>query len=159
VKGWQVILATLVIFGAGMVAGGLLVKRTETAQVPPSQPPGPSSSSPAPWRHDRMDFMGRIEKQLDLTPEQQERVHDIMQQSQERTRPVWELMGPILREELENVRNEIRAELTPEQQRKYHNPLKARHKRFEDRHGGDRRSPHHGPRRPPPTPEDPDQDL
>jgi Spy/CpxP family protein refolding chaperone len=147
VKGWQVILATLVIFGAGMVAGGLLVKRTIHAQVPSPAVEVKAPISPAPWHHGRMDFMGRIEKQLDLTPEQQQRIDDIMQQSQERTRPIWELMGPLLREELELVRTEIRAELTPEQQRKYDELLKSRHgKRFADRPGGERR-PQNGPKR------------
>ena len=122
-KAWQVILATMVIFGAGVVTGGLFVKHVGHVQNPHPPANAAPHNAPAPWHLQRVEFIRRLEKQLDLSPDQRKRVEDIMRESQERTKPLWEGIGPQLREELKNVREQIRAELTPQQQKKFDEEL------------------------------------
>jgi hypothetical protein len=68
VNPWKVILATLVIFAAGMVTGGLAMKRLQplptTSKVPPSL--------------QRVELLRRMAKRLDLTASQQERIEQIV---------------------------------------------------------------------------------
>ena len=67
---WKVILATMVIFGCGVITGGLLIK----TQLPLPSAPEParvslSTNAPPPWAQiQRMEFLRRIDKQLQLTP-------------------------------------------------------------------------------------------
>ena len=107
-KSWKAILATLVIFGAGVVTGGLAVKRVQAS------PPGRPGSI-----HQRAEFMRRVEKRLDLTPVQREQIEAILSESQERTKKAWEQVRPIIRDEFQRVQDRIRGELTPVQEKKF----------------------------------------
>lgn len=148
---WKVILATLLIFGSGFVTGALLVQRGNSARPLASSPVVSSEPpAPAPWPL-RADFLRRIEKQLDLTPQQHARIQKIMRDSQERTKPLWEDIGPQLREELKQVREQIQAELSPEQQEKFQELFKPRPPRKPD----DTTQPEERRRRPPPPPDEP----
>jgi Spy/CpxP family protein refolding chaperone len=109
VKPWKVILATLVIFVAGMVTGGLATKRL--------QPEPAATKSPASLQ--RFDLLRRMEKRLELTPPQQERIEQIVRESQERTKKAWEQVRPIIRDEFQRVQDRIREELTPVQRQKF----------------------------------------
>ena len=100
-KPWKVILATLVIFVAGMVTGGLATKRL--------QPEPLATKTPANLQ--RYDLLRRMEKRLELTPPQQERIEQIVRESQERTKKAWEQVRPIIRDEFQRVQDRIR-ELT-----------------------------------------------
>ncbi len=116
---WKVILATMVIFGAGVVTGGLLVRRTDAILTPRVQPgPGWSRTNQPLLTAGgvRLDFLRRAQRELDLTPEQRERIDLILKESQERTRKIMEPVSPQIRDELQRVRAEFRAVLTPEQQ-------------------------------------------
>src|SRR5689334_21077605 len=106
VSQWRVILATLIIFGSGVITGGLLVKNTQ-----PQKNPGhhKDAVAPAPWQLQRAEFHRKIEHELDLTPEQKQHVEKIFKESQERMKPVWETIGPQMREEEQRVQNEINA--------------------------------------------------
>jgi Spy/CpxP family protein refolding chaperone len=123
VSPWKVILATMVIFGCGVVTGALLMK----TQLPPAGvladvAPHPSSSSnqPPPLAQiQKPEFLRRITKQLALTASQSEDIAKIMKESQERNRPLWNQIAPQLREEVKRVREEIRRVLTPDQQKKF----------------------------------------
>lgn len=124
---WKVILATIVIYAAGVVTGGLLVRQAIPAQTAPPPvktmtvvPIGP----PTPLQ--RIDVLKRISKQLDLSPEQHRHVERILRQHAERTKPMLDEINPRLREELSRTRELIRAELTPEQQAKFSELLKLR---------------------------------
>ena len=108
-KPWKVILATLVIFVAGMVTGGLATKRLQ---------PEPAAIK-APPSLQRFDLLRRMEKRLDLTAQQQERIGQIVHESQERTKKAWEQVRPLIREEFQRVQDRIRGELTPEQSKKF----------------------------------------
>jgi len=109
VKPWKVILATLVIFVAGMVTGGLATKRLQ---------PEPAATK-APPSLQRFDLLRRMEKRLDLSPPQQERIEQIVRESQERTKKAWEQVRPLIRDEFLRVQERIREELTPAQQMKF----------------------------------------
>ena len=122
-----VIFATVVIFGAGVVTGGLLVRETLRPKssswdnlIPP---PG---LSPGPWQLQRREFLVRMERQMNLSLEQRQKIGKIIHESQDRTKPLWEFIAPELREELEKVRVQIRGELTPLQQTQFDDLLKSK---------------------------------
>jgi len=130
---WRVILATVLIFGAGVLTGGLLVNYADREHGPnarwrenPRAPtdereqphPGDLSRprSPEVWRK---DFIERLDKALQLTPEQHAAILKIIAEGQERNREIWTNVAPKMREEMEQVHQRIREELTPEQQKKF----------------------------------------
>jgi Spy/CpxP family protein refolding chaperone len=115
VNSWKVILATMVIFGTGVVTGGLLVRFTG---VPVPQRQQAAQAKPAPPFSAggmRLDFLRRVGKDLDLTADQRERVNQIFRESQERTKKIMEPVSPLLREEVKRTRAEFVDVLTPEQ--------------------------------------------
>jgi hypothetical protein len=101
---WKVILATMVIFGAGVLTGGLLVNHVMHGHRVLS-----GVRSPEAWRK---QFIGRLDKALRLTPEQHAAISKIVAEGQERNRQIW-------RQEIERIHQRIRAELTPEQQKRF----------------------------------------
>ena len=133
-KHWKVILATLVIFVAGIVTGGLAMKRLQ---------PEPATTKTPPSLQ-RFDLLRRMEKRLDLTPAQQERIEQIVHESQERTKKAWEQVRPLIRDEFQRVLDRIRDELTSEQRKKFEKLLtESRDHRRQDGPGsrGDRNKP------------------
>ena len=115
----------MLIFGTGVVTGGLLVRHSDrirpirtqrsTTVHPAPQPPGGGL---------RLEFLRRVQRELDLTPEQRARADAVLKEGQERTRKVMEPISPRLREELQRTKAEFRALLTPEQQAKFDALLK-----------------------------------
>ena len=129
---WKVILATMVIFGAGVVTGGLLVRHT----APPSHSPRPASprlaaSTPSGLR---MEVLRRVEKELDLTPQQRAEVDGIISASQERTKKLMEPIAPQLHAELQQTKDAVRAVLTPEQRPRFDELLKQQQKPRDQKH-------------------------
>lgn len=116
-KIWKVILATVVIFAAGALAGGILVK-TFGPKPDITKPPVPGILS-------QQRFQSRLKEKLELTPEQTNRIDKIFAESNERIRILWGLIGPELQKELKEVRDNIRAELSPEQREKFEQLLKS----------------------------------
>jgi hypothetical protein len=116
VRIWKVILATVVIFAAGALAGGILV-RTFGPKPEVVKPPVPGILS-------QQRFQSRLKEKLELTSEQTNRVDKIFAESNERIRILWDLIGPELQKELKEVRDSIRAELSPEQREKFEQLLK-----------------------------------
>ncbi len=115
---WKVILATVVIFGAGVLTGGLLVNyvvhehRTLPRPLPPEM-----------WRK---DFIEHLDKALMLTPEQHAAISKIIAEGQERNREIWRTnAAPKMRQVMEQVHQRIRAELTPEQQKRFEKMLRS----------------------------------
>ena len=112
---WKVILATLVIFGAGVITGGLLVSYSARAwrpsahaapaadgQLPTADPqrvPVERNAAPAVRESKlppaalsgplRKDFLNRLSHELKLSSEQRERIERIVSEGQERTRELW----------------------------------------------------------------------
>ncbi len=122
-KAWKAILAALVIFGAGVVTGGLTVRlKAPKAVRPPS-----GESAPMPWSsQQRTEYLSRMQRHLNLTPAQNERIEKWLQESQERMKKMWEPVAPQAREEFRSVREQILLELNPEQKKKYEEVFKPR---------------------------------
>jgi Spy/CpxP family protein refolding chaperone len=110
VNAWKVILATMVIFAAGALTGALLVR----LPAHPRQGPGGT----------RLEFLRRVERELDLTPEERERIEKILKESQEQTRKIMEPVSPALQAQMQKTKEEFRQALTPEQQGRFDQLLK-----------------------------------
>ena len=118
---WKVILATVVIFGAGVITGGLLVRHSNRA-LAHSLRPAPDTTRATPTFSPsgmRLEFLRRAERELNLTPEQREQVDKIIKESQERTRKIMEPVTPEMRAELRRTKEQFREVLTPEQQARF----------------------------------------
>ena len=70
-KIWKVIFATLVIFSAGLLAGGLVVKSFQ----PPVQPVRQTNAVPERWMQ-RM-LLERMKAELSLSPDQKQHIEKI----------------------------------------------------------------------------------
>ena len=141
-KIWKVILATIVIFGAGLVTGGLLVGFADGARErrhhwfamhdpkfhPPTfsntNAPGGSNREPGklslpfgkpPGRGMGKEFLERLDRELKLAPEQRRSVGKILDESQTRTKELWEKIAPEMRDEMKRSREKMRGVLTPDQ--------------------------------------------
>ena len=117
---WKFILATVLIYGTGVVTGALvttLVERPHRAAAKPAQQLNYSQIQ-------RAEFLGRLQKQLDLTPEQHDRIGHLLRDSNQRTKPYWDPVAAKMKEEVRAVTEKIRAELTPEQSIKFDAEIK-----------------------------------
>lgn len=142
---WRVILATAVIFIAGLIAGGLAVhqlhvRRQQSAETnlvaaPPMPdrvlwPRTPTNNvppaNPSAWKRLTVDFLDRFGEELALTAEQRSRIEVIITDGQKRTKEISDQLQPKLREELKHTREQIRAELDPEQRAKFDAIYKAK---------------------------------
>jgi hypothetical protein len=117
VKSWKVILATLVIFTAGLVTGGVLVKYTQ---------PKPRREPPYQPFIVQKAFLERMKRELALTAAQVEHLEDAFSDSRERIQILWDMLGPEMQAEYRDIREKIRAELTAPQQEKFEKLLKER---------------------------------
>jgi hypothetical protein len=106
----------MLIFGAGVVTGGLVVRqamlRAGMAPHHNLQPRPLQTLSPGGMR---LDFLRRAQRDLALTPEQRAQIDEILARSQERSREIMEPVAPRLREEIQRTREEFRKVLTAEQ--------------------------------------------
>jgi hypothetical protein len=122
---WKVILATIVIFGAGVITGGLLVDhvqrqpRHRTVETPP--PPGTPVTLPLPLRPDVLNkqFVEQLDDKLGLSPDQKQKIQKIIAQGQQNTRDLWKLVSPQFRALMQDTRQQIREVLTPEQRKQF----------------------------------------
>lgn len=144
VKVWKVILAALVIFGAGIVTGRL------TVQLASFNGPPRERSSQSASRSKRPELIDRMQEELNLSSEQRERIDQILKESHERMKKLWESVSPKADEEFKKVRSLILAELTSEQAIRYEEVFKSygsKRRRSE----GDRNSQKPGESRPEPA--------
>jgi hypothetical protein len=128
VNSWKVILATMVIFGTGVITGGLLVKDTTPPEVRhPNRLGARTNQQPANIalpQMMRMEFLFRVNDELQLTAKQHERVEKIIREGQEKSRKIWEGVAPEMRKELQAINDRIRAELTEEQRARFNQLIK-----------------------------------
>ena len=75
-----------------------------------------SGPIPPPLRHEYVTYLAQ---ELQMSPQQRVAISNLVHESQERVRTLYDFIGPDLREEIRLTREEIRALLTPEQQRKF----------------------------------------
>jgi hypothetical protein len=137
VNSWKVILATVVIFGAGVLTGALITQYSVNLNNPRHPRPGfgfrpVEFGSPGGMR---LEFLRRIGRELDLSAEQQERIDRVLKESQDRTRKLMEPVGPQLRQEVQRAKAEFRAVLTPAQQETFDQLLKQQQRFKEHRQG------------------------
>jgi Spy/CpxP family protein refolding chaperone len=141
VNTWKVIFATVVIFGAGVLTGGLLVKYS--VQTPP-RPHGQANRAVQPISAGglRIEFLRRVERDLNLTADQREQIDKIISASQERSKKLMEPIQPKIREELQQTREQFRAVLDPEQKIRFDELLKQQQQqRQRDQHRSPPRNP------------------
>lgn len=123
---WKVILPTLVIFIAGILTGAMLVtfaarhgmgmdrQTLQRTTLPPN------SQHPMNMMEARMrDLVRRMEKDLELTPEQRQHVETLVTVSQERTRELWKPVAPAFNKEFQHLKTEIRDQLNEDQKSKF----------------------------------------
>ena len=118
---WKVILATLVIFIAGLVTGALVVKKTV------------AKPAPIPGNIARAVALKRMTGELDLSPGQREEVDQILHESNERAKVIWEFVGPYFQDEYRALNDELRSVLTPEQRKQFDQLLKQRKRRIDEK--------------------------
>jgi len=132
VNSWKVILATVVIFAAGVITGGLLVNHVNDTRPDTVDPSASVSSAhvpadnhtptrplevPLPRLAERLskEFVRRLDKTLHLTMVQSNAIAAIVAEGQERNHVIWTNVAPQMRKVMQDVNQQIRAELTPEQ--------------------------------------------
>jgi hypothetical protein len=136
---WKVILATIVIFGAGVFTGGFLVNQVQHPKRPRPMPPVVSNTNtntnatdiafadlPVPLRAEILNkqFVGQLSNRLDLTPEQSQKIQKIIAQGQQNSRDLWKLVAPQFQVLWHDTRQQIRDTLTPEQRKQFEQLLK-----------------------------------
>jgi hypothetical protein len=141
VNNWKVILATVVIFGAGVLTGGLLVNyvdhshhgnphrpqmdavaRPQTNN--PALPVAPDFPLPRMAKEMGKQFVQQLNDTLQLTPEQRGKIEKIIADGQDRNHEIWTNVAPKMRAVIQEVNQQIRAELTPEQLKPFEELLK-----------------------------------
>jgi hypothetical protein len=140
---WKIILAVVVIFGAGVITGGLLVNNVEPPRPKDIQHPA-GELNPHPQAnnrdHDQPDpqdfpkphppemlskqFVQRLDKTLHFTPEQRVAIAKIVADGQERNHEIWTNVAPQFHKVLQDVRQQIREQLTPAQQKQFEELMK-----------------------------------
>ncbi len=124
---WKVIFATVVIFGAGVITGGLLVNyvhnsRPKTVHKPMAEMHAPATNqvvrppdAPKPHAPEILSrqLLQRLQDELQLAPEQNAAIQKIISEGQNRIRKV-----------IQDSRLEIRAVLTPDQQQQFDDLMK-----------------------------------
>ena len=127
---WKVILAALVIFGAGFVTGNVANRMSEAGKAPAAPTATAHStthSAQSPLSLEQLrkvELMGRVQKDLDLSPEQHARIEKIIEDSQERIRDLWEQVAPDIHDEYDDVQKKVCQELTPEQKKTFDDLMK-----------------------------------
>jgi Spy/CpxP family protein refolding chaperone len=129
VNTWKAILAVLVIFGAGFVTGHVASRLSESAKPPAVQNAArtPTRSAQPPLSLEQLrkvELMGRVQKDLDLTPEQHARIEKIIEDSQGRIRDLWDQVAPDIHDEYDDVQKKLCQELTPDQKKTFDDLMK-----------------------------------
>jgi hypothetical protein len=138
---WKIILAIVVIFGAGLVTGGLLshhlssqpAARIETSIAEPGPRPAADNHGPdrppevpLPRLAERLskEFVRRLDKSLHLTLVQSNNIARIVAEGQERNHVIWTNVAPQMRKVMQDVNSQIRAELAPDQLKQFEELMK-----------------------------------
>jgi Spy/CpxP family protein refolding chaperone len=141
---WQAIVAALVLFFAGVLSGVMgqrLWDRWQVAEIPTQQPR--RGEPPAPSAGPRLTFLQRMTKDLELSPEQAERINTIIKASQERMHELWKPTVTRARLEMSNTHQAIRTVLNEKQRVRMEELFSKRRDR--GRRGGGRFHPGDGP--------------
>ena len=133
---WKVILATLLIFGTGVVTGVLVGRHAAQLSAHRSdrglRPNHPGAAGLAGGG--RLEFLRRMQRDLDLTADQNQRVEKIISESQDRTRKLMEPVRAQLQEEVKKAKAEFLEVLTPEQRTRFDQLWKQQQRQREQHH-------------------------
>jgi len=134
---WKVILATLVIFGAGVITGGIFNRQCTNLIHPASAATADTAAStnhvvppPAQIPGMRKDFVKRMDRELHLSPEQREKIDKIMADGQEHIGELWNKIAPDCAAQWHETLEKIRAELTDEQKVQFAEFMKNPRKKY-----------------------------
>ena len=83
-----------------------------------------------------MDFLRKMQRELDLKPDQRQRIDKLFKESQERTKKLMEPIAPELHAEVQRTKDAFREELTPEQRARFDELLKQQQRPKEPRRPG-----------------------
>ncbi|MFN0068893.1 MAG: hypothetical protein ACKVYV_14805 [Limisphaerales bacterium] len=118
-KRWQVIAAAVLLFACGLGTGLFLARGATQPRLRPDLAGGRPDAQFARLMEARLFAIRRLERELDLTTEQREKIEALVKETQARTRQAWQDMQPRLREEFRTLREGIRGVLTPEQEKEF----------------------------------------
>ena len=138
---WKVILATVVIFGAGVLTGGLMVQNIDQSRLasrayqqtapdfhwPTNRADAmrpPESFRPRQPEMFNKQFVQELDENVRLTAEQRDKITNIIADGQERNREVWTNYTPQMHKVMQDVQQRIRAELTSDQLKKFEAMMK-----------------------------------
>lgn len=166
VSAWKAVIAALVIFIAGLATGVVITRidhgpfrplknaRHNPATPPeisggqlrgtnlPGQPgqPGPGNFGGPPFAPKIMgkEFIKVLDHELDLSPDQHERIGKILAEGQEQNKKLWDKIAPEMKKEMQNSKERIREVLTPEQRKRFEELVK-RPRKPEEMQSPDRR--------------------
>lgn len=137
---WKIILATVVIFAAGVFTGGLLVnyidhshrprrpaESTQRPQENRERAETPMPPEPPLARQMNKDLLKRLDEKLQLTPDQHSKIERIIADGQERNHELWTNVAPRMRAVMLDVNRQIKEQLTSEQQKDFEELLKQFH--------------------------------
>jgi Spy/CpxP family protein refolding chaperone len=140
VNAWKIILATMVIFGTGVITGGLLVRHSQRVwprQIIQHQAPARPVTS-GNFGGSRLEFLRRAERELHLSAQQRQQVEEILRNSQERIKKLMDDVSPAVKDEVQRAREEFRSILTPDQRERMDDLLKQQRARDPRRNQGHR---------------------
>ena len=124
---WKAILAALVIFGAGFVTGNVLNRVSEHTKAvtpnPPRNPGHPQGTIPLDQLR-RLELMGRVQKDLDLSSDQRARIEKIIGDGQDRIHELWDQVAPDIHDEYEDVKKKFCDVLTADQKKRFEDLMK-----------------------------------
>ena len=120
---WKLIVATLVIFAAG-VATGTVVKSRQMNQARRVELDRRGSVPLAMWQ--RFESVRRAIGRLDLPQDQKVRIEGLIKESHARFQKLWEPLAPAARAELEQLRARVNAELGPDLRVRFEEQLRQR---------------------------------
>lgn len=135
---WNLILATVVIFGTGVITGGMLVEhvvqphprfnhRGPMMMSPTNRPPEARTEDLFNPRQPEMlsqDFVQKLDDQLLFAPDQRDAIHKIIASGQDQNHALWTNWVGQSRQVLTEVRQHIHEELTPDQRKTFEKMLK-----------------------------------
>lgn len=127
---WKIILATVVIFGAGVMTGGLLVNYVERGHPGNHHPPAGDHDSDLPMPHSEMlnkSFAQQLDDALHFTPEQRKAIEKIIADGQQRNHDLWKFVSPQFRAVMQDTHQKIREQLNPDQRKQFEKLLKQFH--------------------------------
>jgi Spy/CpxP family protein refolding chaperone len=122
----------MVIFGTGVVTGGLLVRHVAPAHDRRPRPANARAGQLTTAGLMRLELLRRMEQDLDLTPEQREPAGKVIKEGQERMKKIMETVEPRRREAYRKTIEDFRALLTPEQRQRFDQLLKQQQHRARD---------------------------